>query len=247
MTRPKILITGAAFRLGKAIAQAFFARGCDLLLHYNQSASQAEALRDVFNQQRANSCHIIQANLNNNHDLPKLIEQSLAVYAGLDHLINNASIFYPKDFLNTDNKIVDEFMQVNFFAPLKLIQLAHTHLAENSGSVVNLVDIYAQSGLAQHTAYVSAKAALLGASQQLAGEYTKIRINCVSPGAILWPAANSNQQLSSQKQQAILQNTAVKRLGRAENIAATVCYLALDASYTTGSQIKVDGGRSLYI
>ncbi len=247
MIRPTVIITGAAVRLGKATATAFFERGCNLVLHYNQSKSAAEMLMDSFNQKRANSCQIIQANLNHNYELEKLINATLEKFEQITHLVNNASAFYPEPILEQKESLND-FMQVNFLAPKKLAEIAHPHLKKSQGSVVNLIDIYADSGLTEHTSYVSSKAALLGASRDMAKQFSpEVRVNSVSPGAILWPPTNSSQTVSAEKQKNILDNTAIKQLGKPESIAATVCYLALDANYTTGSQIKVDGGRQWYI
>lgn len=254
MSRPTILITGAAVRLGKATAQALFARDCNLMLHYNQSASAAKALMDSFNQERANSCQIIQADLNNNNDLKQIVDMTVDIFGGLTHLVNNASIFYPVPILDSEPNTLNDFMKTNFFAPLKLAELAYPYLKRSRGSIVNLTDIYAEAGLTEHTSYVASKAALLGASQELAYKLApEVRVNCVSPGAILWPSEDSSQvdildkQITTDKQKHILENTALKHLGKPDNIAATVCYLALDAIYTTGSVIKVDGGRRWYI
>jgi pteridine reductase len=254
ISRPTILITGAALRLGKATAELFFQRGCNIMLHYNQSIDAAKALKQSFNQIRENSCAMIQADLTDNLACEQLISQTVCHFGRLDHLINNASIFYPTPFVdsNDSNNCSDklsqqfeQFAQVNFKSPIKLCQLASDTLAKHKGSIVNLMDIYADAGHDQHTAYVAAKSALQGATYQLAQKLApSVRVNGVSPGAILWPEDETSDQTSQKK---ILQGSALKRLGSAEGIAATIVYLALDASYTTGSIIKVDGGRRWYI
>jgi pteridine reductase len=217
------------------------------MLHYNRSKSHAQALMNSFNQRRANSCDIIQSDLTDSASLKNLIETTRDKFNNISHLVNNASVFYPNHFLD-DSHPLDEFMSVHLTAPKILSELAFPYLQQSRGSVINLIDIYADAGLVEHTAYVTSKAALLGLSHDLAIAYApNVRVNCVSPGAILWPPADSSQQVDKTKQQQILDNTALKRLGSPINIAATVCYLALDASYTTGAQIKVDGGRQWYI
>ena len=120
------------------------------------------------------------------------------------------------------------------------------YLKKNKGSVVNIIDIYAQKGLSEHCHYTVSKMALLEATKELACRFAPdIRINGVSPGAILWPINNDEKDL--QKQNVIIENTALKRAGVAQDISLTVAYLLLEASYTTGSVINVDGGRRLYI
>lgn len=246
MTRPTVLVTGSAMRLGKAIAHAFFERGCNLVLHYNQSSLAAKALKQEFNQQRLSSCEIIRADLNASEQRHNLIMHAKQCFGRLDHLINNASIFYPTPLETLVEQDLRSFMLTNFMAPINLAKAAISELKASKGSVVNLIDIYASAGLVEHSAYVASKAALLAASKQLAIELApEVRVNSVSPGAILWPEQAEEQNLQKQKQ--ILQNTALKHLGHPAQIGKTVCYLALDAHYTTGSEIKVDGGRSLFI
>ena len=246
MIRPTVLITGAAVGLGKAIAEAFFERGCNLVLHYNQSNLAAKALKQHFNQQRFDSCMIIQADLNCSKQRRSLIEQAKSRFGRLDHLINNASIFYPTPLDNSDIQDLNSLMLTNFIAPVSLAREAKTELKGAKGSIVNLIDIYAEAGLVEHSFYVASKAALLAATKQLAMELApEIRVNAVSPGAILWP--EQTDQLDQLKQKTILENTALKKLGHPSNIGKAVCYLALDAHYTTGSEVKVDGGRRLFI
>lgn len=250
MIHPTALITGAAVRLGKSIAQAFFENDCNLMLHYNQSEVAAQKLCDTFNHQRKNSCHLIQADLSKKSEREKVITACINQYGRLDHLVNNAATFYPTPLFESDESQLNQFMQINFLAPLHLIQQVVPYLKKQKGSVTNIIDIYAEAGLEEHFAYVAAKAALQQVTQQLAAELApEIRVNGVSPGAILWPE-NLAEGLSDDqiiKQNVILENTALKSLGEPENIAATVSYLALKASYTTGSIIKVDGGRRWYI
>lgn len=249
--RPTVLITGAAKRLGAATAQNFFARGCNLALHYNHSAEHAKQLQHHFNQQRAHSCLLLQADLEDQLQLTQLLNKTLDKFGRLDHLINNASIFYPHSLMQTASKThleLTRFIDINLHAPLTLTKLAAQALSQNQGSVVNLIDIYAQAGLAEHCCYVASKSALQHATYQLALELAPhVRVNGVSPGAILWPDEATQSAEALRKQQSILDNTALKVLGKPEHIAATITYLALDAHYTTGSVIRVDGGRRDYL
>lgn len=250
--RPTVLITGAAVRLGKATAHEFFNRGCNLMLHYNQSQTAAKALRDSFNQKRPESCQIIQADLSKNSSHQQLISACLKSFSRLDHLINNASVFYPTPISSSRSDTLLAFLTTNWQTPVSLIKQAQSELKKRQGSVVNLIDIYAQRGLSEHCFYVASKSALLASTRKLAFDLSpEIRVNGVSPGAILWPTPDSSKDVidntEKSKRQAIIQNTAIKKLGDAENIAKTISYLALDASYTTGSVVNVDGGRNDYI
>lgn len=269
MKRPTVLITGAAKRLGRATACAFVQRGCNVMLHYNHSIQAAESLQFELLSIYPKCCQIIQAELNHQDSLVKIVEDTLTHFGRLDHLVNNASIFYPTTFypttLQNDTEIhLSSFLQTNYVAPKKLALLAEPYIAKTKGSIVNLIDIYADAGLSEHTAYVASKSALKATTQEQAKQFSpKVRVNGISPGAILWPDATNfsdeklaESSISVQTQQSlpsenkkdnILNNTALKRLGHPENIAATAVYLALDACYTTGSVINVDGGRRDYI
>jgi len=252
MTRPTVLITGAALRLGQAIAEKLFERGCNLVLHYNQSADAAKALAQGFNDSRADSCASIKADLEQPAESSRIIQFCLQRFGRLNHLINNASIFYPSPIDQAAASNLTQFLRVNCGAPVALARSAAQALAKQRGSIVNLLDIYADAGLANHSFYVASKAALQSATRQLALELApEIRVNAVSPGAILWPSLEGTELSTTgsaqQKKNAIIENSALKKIGSPSDIAETTAFLALDASYSTGSVIRVDGGRRFYI
>jgi len=240
------LVTGAAHRLGKSIAIELHSRNIDIAIHCGQSIEAANLLCDRLNAKRKNSASVFQCDLIEPDTAKNLIGQIIQVLGRLDYLVNNASIFYPTPLLESSSKELDSFIQINFIQPVKLIEAAFPFIKKNNGSVVNIIDIYAQRGLTEHCHYTASKMALLEATKELAIRFApNIRVNGVSPGAILWPA--NNEMEDQQKQNTIIENTALKRLGIARDISLTVAYLLLDASYTTGSNINVDGGRQLYI
>ncbi len=272
MTNPTAIITGGALRLGKAIALELHNQGCNIVVHCNQSVNAAFKLAEQLNQLRSRSCHVFCGNLNNAETSQQLIEYVIKQFSHIDILINNASVFYPTLFTaQNGNGYFQQLIQnltVNFKAPCQLATIALPFLKKRQGSIVNMIDIYAEAGLKDHTAYVAAKAALKESTKQMAEQMApKVRVNSVSPGAILWPEKSWPEKPSPekscpeksrpenapqdpavcQKQQAILDNTALKHLGSPEHIAKTVAFLALKASYITGENINVDGGRRLYI
>jgi pteridine reductase len=253
-SRKVALITGAAQRIGKSIATVLHQRGIDIAIHCNQSTTQAQQLALNLNECRANSAYVFKADLSKSTAAKQLVSQSISQFGRLDYLVNNASIFYPKSLSEQDYEAsLAQFCGINFDTPVAIIREAQPYLAKNEGAILNLIDIYANSGLVEHTAYVASKSALKQATKQLAIELApRIRINGISPGAILWPESAATDtadvtELAQQKQQAIIDNTALKRKGRAEDISATAVFLLLDASYVTGITIAVDGGRQLYI
>ena len=239
-------VTGAAHRLGKSIAIELHSRNIDIAIHCGQSVKAANLLCDQFNGKRDNSASVFQYDLIKPDAAENLVRDIIQDFGRLDYLINNASIFYPTPFLETPSSELASFMQINFIQPVKLIEAAFPFIRMNNGSVVNIIDIYAQRGLTDHCHYTASKMALLEATKELAHRFAPhIRINGVSPGAILWPINSDDKD--QQKQNAIIENTVLKRAGIAQDISLTVAYLLLDATYTTGSNINVDGGRRLYI
>lgn len=240
------LVTGAAHRLGKSIAIELHNRNIDIAIHCGQSLEEANLLCDQFNAKRSNSAIVFQHDLIKPDIAENLVRNIIQDFGRLDYLVNNASIFYPTPILESPSSELDSFMQINFIQPVKLIEAAFPYIRKNNGSVVNIIDIYAQGGLTKHCHYTASKMALLQATKELAHRFAPdIRINGVSPGAILWPTYSDDK--NQQKQNTIIENTALKRPGVARDISLSVAYLLLDASYTTGSNINVDGGRRLFI
>jgi len=250
--RKVALVTGAANRLGKNIAVELHGRGIDIAIHCGESIDAANLLSEQLNTKRKNSASVFRADFKDMGAADTLINKVIGHFDRLDYLVNNASIFYPTPFLETPANELNQFLKINFIQPVKLLKAAFPHLEKHEGSAVNIIDIYAARGLANHCDYVASKTALLEASKQLAYEFApKVRVNAVSPGAILWPENDSDDVLNdspeNKHQKSIIENTALKRQGTPDDISKTVAYLLIDAFYTTGSLISVDGGRGMYI
>ncbi|MBD8525702.1 pteridine reductase [Pseudomarimonas arenosa] len=242
MSRPVALITGAARRVGAVIARQLHAAGYDLALHHRQSEDAMHTLHGELEARRANSVLSLRAELAEFDRLPELVAATLGRFGRLDALINNASAFYPTPIGEIQPRHWQELFASNAWAPLFLSQAAAPHLIQQQGAIVNLIDIYAERPLKQHTVYCMAKAALWSLTQSLAIELgPKVRVNAVAPGAVLWPEAGK----AYTDQQALVEATALKRSGSPEEVAEAVRWLLQDASYCSGQLIRVDGGRSL--
>jgi len=239
---PVILITGAARRVGAAIARHLHAHGCRLVLHYRNSGSEAQALAAELNRERADSALLVQADLAETAKLGALIERAVAHFGRLDGLVNNASAFYATPIESATQQQWDELMNANAKAPFFLAKAAAPHLRASGGAIVNVIDIYAQRPLPRHPLYSTSKAALsmvtLALAQALGPE---IRVNAVAPGTVLWA---DNPQRAETVQQ-VESGTALRRVGSADDVAVAVRFLLLDARYSTGTILRVDGGRLL--
>lgn len=241
--RPVALVTGAARRLGAAIATRLHTAGYDLALHYRDSAGEAAALQDALEESRRNSTVLLCTDLSDVSKLPSLVEHTVLRFGRLDALVNNASAFFPTPVGETTEAMWDALMDSNAKAPFFLAQAAAFHLRQSHGAILNLTDIYAERPLANHTVYTMAKAALTMLTLSLARELgPDVRVNAIAPGAILWPESGDDAPKKT-----IIERTALKRTGTSDEIAEAAAFLLGRASYTTGQVLRVDGGRWLTI
>jgi pteridine reductase len=252
------LITGASQRLGAMTARFLHAAGANIIIHYRNSKQPAEKLKHELLALRANSAEIIQADLLQTDKLADLIHASQQYWHRLDILINNASSFYPNTMGETTEHQWSDLMGSNLKAPYFLSEAAAPFLSKASsakerGCIVNIVDIHSQRPMANHSVYNMAKAGLAMQVKTLAYELgPDIRVNGVSPGAILWPTnpkghKQEENNMTDETKNDIVSRTYLKRQGSAEDIARTVLFLVRDADYITGQIINVDGGRELYL
>ncbi len=240
--RPVALVTGAARRLGAAIARRLHAEGYDLALHWRSSRADIDALAAELESARAGSTLSLQADLAEFDRLPELVAHTVGRFGRLDALVNNASQFTPTPLGEATPAQWDALFASNARAPFFLAQAAAPHLRAARGAIVNLADIYAERPLRDHAVYCMAKAALVMATKSLALELApEVRVNAIAPGAILWPTNSGDEQ----RKATLLKRTPLARVGTAEEIAEAVHWLLAKATYTTGQVVRVDGGRLL--
>ena len=241
-----VLVTGAARRIGAAIARTLHAAGARVVLHCRSSRAEAEKLAADLNGTRADSCAIVQADLLAVAGLPRLAEEAARAFGRLDGLVNNASSFDATPFGTITPAQWEDLMGSNLRAPLFLAQAAAPHLRESRGAIVNVVDIHAERPLPDYVVYSIAKSGLAGLTRALALELgPEVRVNGVAPGAILWP--EGGMHFDAEEKGRILAQTPLERIGRPEDVAGAVKYLLFDAPFVTGQILAVDGGRSLHL
>ena len=236
------LVTGAARRIGATIARTLHAAGADVAIHYRGSVDEAQALVAELNRLRPDSAAAFAADLTDVAAIGDLAAQAGQWRNRLDVLVNNASSFYPTPAGTITEAQWDDLVGTNLKAPLFLSQAALPALRDGGGVIVNIIDVHASHPLRDHPVYGPAKAGLAMLTRSLAKDLAPdVRVNGVSPGAILWP----ENDMSDDTKQAILKQVPLARPGDPEDIAGAVLFLVRDATYVTGQIIAVDGGRSI--
>jgi pteridine reductase len=235
------LITGGSRRIGAVTARYLHQQGMRLVIHYRNSADDAERLRAELCEQRSDSVLLIRGDLTEIAKVKNLVRQCAGEMGQLDALINNASLFYPTPIKSATEDQWQELIDTNLKAPFFLSQAAAPYLLKSEGCIVNIGDIYAGRPVADHPIYNASKAGLISLTKSLARDLgPEIRVNAVAPGAIMWP----EQGVDELSQQRMISRTPLKRMGEPMDIAKTVCFLIRDAEFVTGQVINVDGGRT---
>jgi pteridine reductase len=238
------LVTGAAKRIGAVIASTLHGAGANVAIHYHRSATDAEQLAADLNRRRPKSAFTVGADMLDIADIERMAAEVVRRIGSnkLDVLVNNASSFYPTPLGTVTPEQWQDLMGSNLKAPLFLSQALLPALRAARGVIINIVDVHSQRPLRDHPVYGAAKAGLAMLTRSLAKDLgPDVRVNGVSPGAILWPDEGMTEPLRA----AIVKQTALKRTGEPQDIARTVLFLVRDAPYITGQIIAVDGGRSV--
>lgn len=242
---PVVLVTGAARRVGAAIARTLHGAGASVVLHYRSAANEAAALAAELDAIRPGCTARVQGDLARGGEPARVATEALAAFGRLDALVNNASSFFPTPLGNIDEAAWDDLIGSNLKGPLFLTQALAPALRARGGAIVNIIDIHAERPLAGYPLYCAAKAGLLGLTRALAVELApQVRVNGVSPGPIEWP---EDGQFPPPEREAIVSDTLLGREGTPDDIAGAVRYLLLDAPYVTGQILAVDGGRSAHL
>jgi pteridine reductase len=238
-----VLVTGAARRIGAAIARVLHAAGWRVVIHYRASGGEARALARELNGRRADSAACLRANLLDLKALEALVAQAHARWGRLDALVNNASSYYGTPLGTITDEQFEDLVGSNLRAPLFLVQAA-ARLMPAGGAVVNIADIHAQVPMKGYAAYCAAKAGLVSLTQSLARELApRIRVNAVAPGHVLWADQNA---MSPAEREAEVARVPMRRLAQPAEIGAACAFLlSPGAAYITGAVLPVDGGLRL--
>lgn len=237
VTGKTALITGAAKRIGRAIALTLATAGVNVVVHYNTSAKEAEDLSSEIIQLGVKSW-AIGADFTKPEEYETLIDRTLETAGSLDFLVNNASIFPTEKIDDVTYESAVENFQVNAWVPFTLSRTFNSRLGR--GKIVNLIDSRVSGYDWTHVGYIWSKNVLAVMTRMIALEFApNVTVNGVSPGLILPPPGKDESYLERLKD-----TVPLKRYGGAEDIADAVLFL-LKSDFLTGEVIYVDGGRHL--
>ena len=236
------LITGGARRIGAETAQYLHSKDINIVITYSNSSKEAREIKKKLNSIRSRSCEIYKVKFDSKMNHSIVVKEILKKFGRLDYLINNASRFYPTKLTDVSEKTWNDTINTNIKTPLFLAKYFYRELKKRKGVIINIIDIHVEPPLKDHIVYNISKAGLLALTRSLAKDLAPhIRVNGVSPGAIMWPEIDS----SSKKKKDIISKIPMKSTGEPLDIAKAVYFFLIQAPYITGQNINIDGGRRL--
>ncbi len=240
--RPVALVTGAAIRVGAAIASALADAGYRVWHHHHRSTDAARALHAERVAADAEALPPLAADLldpaSRRAMMDAVLDEAGPAEGRLDLLVNNAASFEHGPFVERDDDDLRRVLELNLVAPLSLCRAAAPTLRQCSGSIVNILDVAAVHPWPEYLDHCTAKAGLLAATRGLAVELAPVRVNGVAPGTVAWPEGLTDPG----RRQAIVDAIPSGRIGTPRDVADAVLFFAR-GDHVTGQILAVDGGR----
>ena len=237
------LVTGAARRVGAAIARRLHRLGGNILLHHRGGLAEANLLKQELNTARPGSAETARADLADVPALLGLVDAALAAFGRLDGLVNNASSFFPTPLGSITEAAWDDIVASNLKGPLFLAQAAAPALARTRGAIVNMTSVAAFDGQIGQAAYSSSKGGVVGLTLPVARDLAAvgIRVNTVAPGLIDTPIYGEGEHAEAFKAKLGQSVLFPHRLGKPAELASMVVELITN-SYMNAEVVRVDGG-----
>jgi len=241
------IITGASRGIGRSIVETFASEGAKVVINYNTNETRAlDVAKEI--EKKGGDAICVKADVSNVEDVKRLVSKTLAKFGRIDILVNNAGVMFPEDFLTTNEQVWDKTMDINLKgAYLCSKEVAPAMLRQKKGKIINISSnsgLYHPSSL-WYVEYVASKAGMNGMTRAMAlrlGPY--ITVNAICPGYI---KTEMVAQYDAATEKMVLDETALKRFGRPDDVASAAVFLASDeANFITGELLIVAGGRGMH-
>ncbi|MEU3911751.1 glucose 1-dehydrogenase [Streptomyces sp. NPDC029721] len=238
------LVTGSSSGIGAAVAERLAAEGIRVVVN---SARSAEAGKELA--ARLPDAVYVQGDVSDAGDARRIVRAAIDAYGRLDILVNNAGVtrFIPLgDLEAADARAWREIFDVNVVGTWQMITAAVPHLRESgAGAVVNISSVSATRAMGSSVPYAVSKAAVNHMTRLLASQLgPSVRVNAVAPGLIDTPWYEGEEEVWESSREWITENTPLRRVGTPQDVAEATLYL-VNAAYTTGDVVTVDGGRHI--
>ena len=241
-----MIVTGGSRGIGASICQSAAEQGAKVLVNYvSNSESAALVVSDI--EKNGGDAIAVKADVTDMSSVQEMVNQALESWSKIDILVNNAAIWNESQLDMMSDAIVRETMSINFNGTVNCTRaVIPTMLKQQSGSIINISSTAAQRGEAFHSHYAASKGAVTSFTKSLASELGPkgIRVNCVCPG---WTYSDMTAEVFRGGNDSVIAETIpLRRIGKPEDTAAAVLFLASDnASYITGISLNVNGGSVL--
>jgi NAD(P)-dependent dehydrogenase (short-subunit alcohol dehydrogenase family) len=235
-----VLVTGAARRIGLAMAEAFADAHASIAITYNTSQAEADrSLSDL--RSRTKNAIALPCDVRDPESVTDTVSRVVAQLGGLDILVNNAAVYETVEFDDITVEQWDRMFETNTRGPFLVTRAAAHVLRERRGRVINIGSLGGIRPWSTHAHYCASKAALIMLTQTMAKALApEVAVNCVAPGMI-----NPNGTPLDEFGERIAARTPMRRAGTSADVVEVVMFLATATHFLTGQTITVDGGLSL--
>lgn len=237
-----VLITGGTRGIGNEIAKKFAKEGCNLVLNYVSDSTDVEKIKSEFDEYGIDVL-VLKADVSVFEDCENLVKEAIAKFGKIDILVNNAGITKDTLIAMMKEDVFDKVIDVNLKGTFNVTKNVVPYMMKKrSGNIINISSVVGIVGNAGQSNYAASKAGIIGFTKSLAKELAprNIRVNAVAPGFI---DTDMTSVLSDKVKENINLQIPLKRMGKAQEVANVVSFLANDeSSYITGQVINVDGG-----
>ena len=239
------LITGASRGIGKATAIKFAENRATVVVNYNESKEAADSLVKQIESMGGNAL-AIKADVKNYNELKEMFNTIKERFGRLDILVNNAGVLKDSLIMMTSESDWENIINTNLKGAFNSIQLASKiMMRQGGGKIINVSSIVGIHGNAGQAAYSASKAGVIGMTKSAAKELAAygISVNCVAPGLI---DTDMTRHLKPEIRERLISNICMKKMGKPEDVAGVILFLASDLSnYVNGQTIGVDGCQIL--